>query len=58
MWVPKTLLGQPASQCINSYTEKCNAIDSWFQSMYAVSLSELVGGAEERPLVCSKQRNN
>ena len=44
---------------IMSYTEKGNAIDSWFQSMYqtAVSLSELVGGDEERPRVCGRQRN-
>ena len=44
---------------IMSYTEKGNAIDSWFQSMYqiAVSLSELVGGDEERPCVCGRQRN-
>ena len=53
MLVPKTFWGQPASQCIKSFTEKRNATDSWFQRMYAVSLSELVGGAEERPRVCS-----
>ena len=31
------------------------AIDAWFQRVYqkALSLSELVGGSEERPHVCS-----
>jgi len=43
---------------IKSYTEIRNAIGSWFQfTMKAVSLSEVVGGAEERPHVCSRQRN-
>ena len=44
---------------INSYTEIRNAIDLWFHGMYqkAVSLSELEGGVEDRPRVCSRQRN-
>ena len=50
---------QKIERVVKSYTEIRNAIDSWFQPMYqkAVSLSEVVGGAEERPLVCSTQRN-
>ena len=44
---------------VKSYTEIRNAIDLRFQGMYqkAVSLSELEGEAEERPRVCSRQRN-
>lgn len=44
---------------IKCYTEIRNAIDAWFQRMYqkALSLSELVGGSEERPRICSRQRN-
>ena len=43
---------------IKSCTEIRNAICSWFQfTMKAVSLSEVLGGAEERPHVCSRQRN-
>ena len=46
-------------EIIKSYTEIRNAFIAWFQRMYqkALSLSELVGGSEERPRVCSRQRN-
>ena len=41
---------------IKSYTEIRNAICSWFQfTMKAVSLSEVLGGAEERPHVSTLQ---
>ena len=43
---------------IKSYTEIRNVIDSWFQfTMKTVSLSEVVGGAEECPRVCDRQKN-
>ena len=50
---------QKIEEIIKCYTEIRNAIDAWFQRMYqkALSLSELVGGSEERPRVCSGQRN-
>ena len=50
---------QKIEEIIKCYTEIRNAIDAWFQRMYqkALSLSELVGGSEERPRVCSRQRN-
>lgn len=50
---------QKIEEIIKCYTEIRNAIDAWFQRMYqkALSPSELVGGSEERPRVCSGQRN-
>lgn len=50
---------QKIEEIIKSYTEICNAINRWFQCMYqkALSLSELVGGCEECPPVCNRQRN-
>ena len=50
---------QKFEEIIKCYTEIRNAIDAWFQRMYqkALSLSELVGGSEERPRLCSRQRN-
>ena len=50
---------QKIEEIIKCYTEIRDAIDAWFQRMYqkALSLSEMVGGSEERPRVCSRQRN-
>ena len=46
-------------EIIQCHTQICNVIDMWFQHMYqtALSLSELVGGSEGCPRVCSRQRN-
>ena len=43
----------------NSYSDIRLKIDSWFERMYvkALHLAELIGATEERPRVCSRQRN-
>lgn len=50
---------QKIEEIIKCYTNIHNVINAWFQRMYqkAISLSELVGGSEEHPPVCSRQRN-
>lgn len=50
---------QKIEEIIKYCTEIRNAIDAWFQRIYqkALSLSELIGGSEERPRFYSRQRN-
>ena len=50
---------QKIEEVTSCYRDIRNEIDSWFQRMYekAVTLAKMVGSTEQRPRVCSRQRD-